>query len=869
MAWDDKYLTGALSPVKWLLRALSSITLAVAMLVGVAIYGILASVPIGLLALIPSKVAIGITLLFAIFAAVLPVILFARWYIRKRGGLWRQQPLALAMFSIVGLFAGVLAVYAWHAYAWPILMFDPATHKGLRLFPEFVENYGAVTLRRLPGVEMSELEFYAWWPLRWMLLVFIVNMVVATVRRIDFTFKNIGVLTVHTGIVLMALGSVYYAGLKREGDTVLFAGNVDPQTGIPGAGPPQNVFFDNTRTVLYLDAGFGWEQRPLDGVPRYNDYNLWKAGGDSAMETAGMLAPWRGMIDRNLSIPIQATPGSSYSDISARMVGYCYFAKPTKDFIRLPADVNPNNNNPLRIVYMHSQLPDASGVISDDPVLAFKLVPKIPSERVSEQQGVFSLEYTAGADAGMNDERWADITTPLPEGTFYALTIEVPSQGTRLGASFKKTYPVSPGQSITIGDTGYVVEVKELLAKPPFPIITEGYKGATSSVAVLAITPPISESNAENNQAPMPQEAYERYVYHRFAEIAQDMVPQTHKGERPKRRDADPKIKITLIDAAQLAVYLDDKPDGSTRAAIRQRGGAVKVIDTVPQHVKGGQRIENVIQKISLSIGHRWENSRQIERPAPASAEDIRQDREAVGTHAKAMLAVEVSAPDKQGKVQSEVVWLPFTKFFGMGPDAERTINLGGRTVSLAFGRLQHQLPGFALRLTGFEMISYDHRGAPRDYQSTVRVVPTSPMIEERYGEFEHITQLNAPLTAPFLWREDRGLIGNITGRIAAGLNPNQFKFAQAGWDASGWERTQAMADRGEAKRPHASFTILGVGNYPGVHVIAFGSVLMGLGIPWAFYVKPWLVRREKRRIQQALADGTYVAPKRHAASRA
>jgi hypothetical protein len=46
------------------------------------------------------------------------------------------------------------------------------------------------------------------------------------------------------------------------------------------------------------------------------------------------------------------------------------------------------------------------------------------------------------------------------------------------------------------------------------------------------------------------------------------------------------------------------------------------------------------------------------------------------------------------------------------------------------------------------------------------------------------------------------------------------------------------------------------VGNNPGIHVIAFGGILMGMGIPWAFYVKPWLVQREKKRLQQLVKEG-------------
>ena len=80
-------------------------------------------------------------------------------------------------------------------------------------------------------------------------------------------------------------------------------------------------------------------------------------------------------------------------------------------------------------------------------------------------------------------------------------------------------------------------------------------------------------------------------------------------------------------------------------------------------------------------------------------------------------------------------------------------------------------------------------------------------------------------------------------------MDLNQFKLSQSGWDRSGWEQSQQLVDQGMLDEPRANFTILGVGNNPGIHVIAFGSILMSIGIPWAFYFKPYLVRREKRRL--------------------
>ena len=40
------------------------------------------------------------------------------------------------------------------------------------------------------------------------------------------------------------------------------------------------------------------------------------------------------------------------------------------------------------------------------------------------------------------------------------------------------------------------------------------------------------------------------------------------------------------------------------------------------------------------------------------------------------------------------------------------------------------------------------------------------------------------------------------------------------------------------------------------VCAIATGAVMMSVGIPWAFYVKPWLVRRQKKKLQERVARG-------------
>lgn len=857
--WDREHLTGPLAPLRWVLRLFSSVWLGVWLLVSVALYAVLASVPVGLLAQAPTLLFDLATLLVVLgVVAGLPVLGLARatraWALSRRAS-------RFTFLFFAGLILAVAGLAAWWTLVWPRIQYDPIARTGVRFFAEFVEANRAITLRRLPALEMSELEFYGWWPLRVILLAFVANMIVATVRRIEFRFRNLGVLMVHSGIVLIALGSVYYHRLKLEGDTILLAGELD-QAGLPTPGPAQDRFYDNTRLSLYVRERGVWTARPITDVPRYNDYGLRKIGGPgdvSAWETSGRPMPWRVEPARDLDLGVPSQLSEFGPGVDLRIVGYASYAEPVIDYLKRDDNPIPGSpdaaiapggaggqtpraesspRHPLRMVQLMTSLPDSQGRVTDDPAFVFTLSPAEPARRISDA-GSFAIEYTAGPSMGMTAERWRDLSESLPSGTSHALVVDIPA------SHFRAVYPVKQGQEIALGDTGYRLNVREIAERAPFTIITEGYRGAESSVAIVKVSPPVGP-------------AFDRWVYHRFPEISQDLLSDLNDRGMPKRRDADPAIRISYVDCRAVQVYFDD-PDGTlgpTRAIIRLPGGSVRVVESLD----ASGLIGEVVPKVSLRVSARWSDSEAVERPSPVPPE--RREKAMIGTHESAMLGVEVRDHSAE-RDWRKIVWLPFTKYMGMGMGTERFVTLpDGREVGLAFGRRQHRLPGFAVELLDFEMIAREHRGPPKDFRSTLRVMPAGFGAAE-FDAYVHTTSLNEPLQAPFLWSGSRGLAANILGTIRSRLDPTQFKFSQAGWDQQGWMQTQSLADQGKARRPTAKFTILQVGNNPGIHVIALGGILMGVGIPWAFYIKPWIVRREKRRIQARIARGEFPAPGR------
>lgn len=847
--WDDRNFPSWAWPAKAVLRAFSSIPLAIVLLSLVALYCTLASIPIGLLALGITYAIYGATLFAAIAAGSLVPIGIMRL-------LWRptKPSQRAARFAVTAVGLLVLAGAAgelWHLFAWPLLRYEPVSGTGFRLFADFVQQWESTTLRRMPWLEMSELEFYSWWPLRLVLLLFVVNMVTATVRRIEFNLPNIGVLTVHTGIVIIALGSMYYGSLKQEGDTLLAAGETTSD-GRPTIGTPQSGFYDNTRVVLWArQEGRFWEQRPIH-APRYNEYNL-RAGIEASVQAkVGRELPLAVDGGRTLDRPVQVPSDRTLldPDINFRLVGYASYAEPVTDFARRdPAPGQPPK--PARFVNL-LQKRDINGRLLERPLtFPFYFLPTEPTHRLAETE-VFAIEYVRG----MSDQQFDALASELPQGAQHALLIDIPGEN-----GYRGVFAAQKGEEFTVGHTGYRVRIEDLMPGPPFPIITPGYQNAESSVAIVRITTPSEES-------------YERWVYHRFPEISQDMLDGITADGRQMRRAADAAIRVSYIDASKVQIYIDESvsdPNVSAedrrpaRAIVRQRGEAKP---RIVEGLNAGDVLSDVVEGLDVRLGDGWKHVEQVEYPQVVPPDKRKNDN--IGNHMQAMLAVEVSTGD-----WSRVVWLPFTKYLGVGLGTERNIVLpDGRTLHLAFGRLRYPLPGFMVQLMDFQMVAYDHRGSPRDYQSLVRVVPhsfedvpVSPIgrLVDRVGggfePFEHITKLNAPLQAPFMWTDERGWLRNVGGLLLSRLNPQQFKFSQAGWDAEGWKQTQAMVDRGEIRRPYAQFTILGVGNNPGIHIIALGSILMSIGIPWAFYVKPLIMQRRKRRLQQQVAAGTYAKP--------
>ncbi|MBA4120088.1 MAG: hypothetical protein C0513_05230 [Isosphaera sp.] len=885
-AWDRAHLTGWLAPLRWVLHGLSTIKLAVGLLVFVALYGTVASVPIGMLALVPTVLLYGVSLVVVAGAVGVLPTLWAAGALRRAGARRgaRQGVVAVMFVALSGV-----GVWAWLAGVWPALRYDQASGRGVRLLAGVVGEYASETVRRLPALEMSELEFYSWWPLRWALLLFVLNLIVATVRRIDLTLPKLGVLMVHSGIVLIGLGSVYYGAAKREGTMLLLAGSARAGGGV-APGRFETGFYDNQLAVLRVSQGRGWEQRPIEGLPRYNAYGLGQ--GPRGIVPVPAVEGRDGDGGRSLSIePRRASEGRGLvdADVALRVVGYAPYAVPEPVWAEA-GQVGVAGGEPARVLEMLVYGVERGARVGEPGVSSVVLAPGRPAERVlTIGQDDLSVEYTEG----MSDERWELLRTAIPGGGLHGLVVEIPDQVGVGGGPVRSVHAVEAGTRLRVGDPAWELEVVSLHARPPLPIVTEGYRDAPSAVAVVRVTPPAGARVAGG-----PAGRFDRWVYDRVPEVNQEILDGAGPDGRALRRDPIDGIRVWYIDGARVQVRLDRAADGSVRGLVRLPRQAPRQVEALGQ---GG--VIGVGPPLDVRLGRRVERAAQgtVARVVPSPS----REPDAVGNHRRAMIAVRVSVTDPGTGAEgwNTVVWVPFAEYFELSPGEAVGVALpDGRRVELGFGRLRHELPGLAVQLTGFTMTPYPHSTVPRDFRSELRllvgpgawrvarehdvagelaieralrsaagVVDAGPAGAgsagvDQVAVLARATSLNEPLLqGPHVWSGARGALGNALGWLGAYLGPQRYKFSQNGWDAQGWRQSEEAARRGELPGPVARFTILGVGNNPGVQAVAVGAVLMGVGIPWAFYVKPWLARRAKRRVQRALADGSWAGRARAA----
>jgi hypothetical protein len=415
------------------------------------------------------------------------------------------------------------------------------------------------------------------------------------------------------------------------------------------------------------------------------------------------------------------------------------------------------------------------------------LFARTPAERLLESNLPFAVEYLRHPAT----QRVRDLQTSFAGSA--ALTVRLAKLG------IERTYVVHEGTPIQIEGSPYTLTPRQI---QEMPMLSKGYENTGSTALVVDV---------ERREGPSVVR-FRRDCLFRYPERSPDFVEEN--GRQVRRQDGvDPDIQMVFHDAAQAQAWIVEADDGALALIVRGTDGTSttrvledRALEVLPKE-RGGDGIE-------LRIARRVENAVPVLQPQIVPAEHRPRGQTVMEVNRLSMLDVEV---DAGGWRQPHV----FVPFFPYGMPGERPANdqpaildlpagngRPAQRVALLLSTVRRALPSM-LTLTRFEPVKYaGARSRYQDYFSTL-------MAQSR-GSGERrtlVTHLNNPAS-------DQG-----------------YFYFQAAWDGD------------DNAPPERRFSVIGVGNHPGVWLLVAGAVLIVLGIGYAFYVKPILLRLKKESL--------------------
>ncbi len=661
--------------------------------------------------------------------------------------------------------------------------------------------------------DKTDLEFFNAWPLKVLMALLIANLVVVTWRKIPLTPPRYGVWCIHAGIITLILGTAAYYGNKLEGRVRIYAD--------PAAGPNTvDHYYDKDERALYVRTGRDVPAAyPLPTLPRFQQYDEAMGNADS-LRRRGLwnLRPTLAAADKDgkrVDESLAELVGV-HGDLRVDVVGFYPYATVRTDFDRVdPASATSG----VELSMGDPQDPQASAdwfLVGSDP--RFK-ADRGDAEHLIDSQHV-------DADPA--------VAAKLVEaaGELFRLDLTAP------GLAGSTTLYVAPGKTYPLGKAGYALQVENynpafptFETHEPVPALTLLVTTPTQKFRKMVLSGRPGESDFKlggaageppmRMRSPRPLDPAVRVSF--TLQDPYSLLPTEHS------------VKHTLLTPSGSTELIDIEAGFASGAAVhRFPKGTGDIVVSAPAgdmgapdgaSADGGAAAEHPSIHIHVE---RHDHLRPTDTCVPVPAGRREEGADDEGTFQAATLRVSLGG-------WSEDVVVPYA------PDAGDRLRQdqwrgGYVTVPGSVGPLQFQLGNtrrplpVRLTLDSFKVIPFaggtDSPSAfIKDYRSTVTLSGND--------DAETTTEV-ASLNSPIYFDGGRWL------------------FFQASYDPN---------------NPHA-WTQLGVGNRPAVRVMEAACGLIVVGLLYAFYLKPVIIRRMKQRaLDEAVAAGRLPRPKPVAAA--
>lgn len=611
-------------------------------------------------------------------------------------------------------------------------------------------------------MEMTDLQFFAWWPMKLLLACLVLDLTIVTLRRIPLTLFKLGSWTVHVGIVTLIGGCVWYFSHKQEGSFRIYLNK------------SVNYCYDVTERALFAfpvnaDGSFDKEHPTITPIPTLPIYYE-------------RLPSLKNAIDIKVA---GALPGS---DATVKIYGYypCAVLQPDRDPENVRAAAGEEAGvGPGILLALSNRAP---GTNMMQGMGMQWLYGNTPVKRLLETNLPFVVEYLRQP----TPQRVKDLQVSF-EGS-YAMTVRIPK------LNIERTYVVKPDEAIVVEGSPYTLTPRDLQA---MPMLSKGYEGTASNALTVDVV-------RKDGETPF---TYQRMCVSRYPELSPDFIDENGKKVR-KQGGVDPEIQMVFHDASRAEIWVVEDAGGALTLITRDTRGksTSQPLAAAPVLVPVEEMRGGVLQ---IELKNRLENAFVELAPVIVPPEQRPRGQQVMEVMQLSMIDVEVS----EGAWKKGNIHVPFSPYAEIGErpigDEPALVVLpNGKKVGLLLATTRRELPS-TLTLTKFEPIKYP--GAAQtyaDYRSTlVSVDKDSP--EQRILQ----PHLNNPAS-------DHSLF-----------------YFQSAWDGK------------ENQVPEKRYSVIGVGNRPGVYTMITGSILIALGIGYAFYIKPLLLKAKKDSLARWAAE--------------
>ena len=765
------------------------------------------------------------------------------WRTGTTGSVWWYivVPTLLAL-TLIDLFTTV-----WFGIVTLILLFIYCSvgSSGAPISFAIWEPTAWVNLREMRGLEMTEFEWFHWWPFKWLVAILCLNMSIVTIRKIKLNILTIGVWTIHSGVIVMVLGCMVYFSQKIEGDVLVSRRVVEIQ--VPGgkpvsmvATPANSIMIDGTSYTI-TDINPSWElmsgddagalaytvtvsvQGPEQSFLRqliadYPEYTEDIVQGDDpgqpmsrAKNTLG-----RALVDESLQMSLQYDAKDQFFVTQS---GAIYLRELSKDGAPLtPWIERPINNLPRFNDYIagYDDIWFAGNTTPELHPLSIQVKPA-ESDPVASNFIVNSyLRYAfmESRTTSGGEELFPTIWVTLQKGNEAVQSVEMyafdPNSNTadsslmtyRWLGSEEELYGLEktllPAINATIADTEHAIKLTP----------SEEFQQIGNSEYAYKIKSVQNNLNIGGRVVSLAivelrhgDKTWERWVFDNPS-MNRDVI-EGAQHEHSSAKFIDDEIKMTYSAGAAPITIVGGIEDNSYRLLTTINGdtptSALLVVgEPFPL-------TEDVTITIDRAETRTFSDTRPMVVPAP--------QRDPSASNMYSMIRVII--PSNEGTVST---WLPYHHYAFESPKElvrrfqykPTILNLpNGKNIEMMFSRQRRGLPT-PVALKAFEVDS--HLGGFTGSTSSI---------------------LNWRSVVTFLDGTDSALEVSVNDPKAYG----DFWFFQSQWDPPD-NASQGL-----------NYTVLGVGNRHGVFPMLLGCCLTVAGMIWAFYVKPMIKRKRQQSV--------------------